>query len=480
MSAGAQPAGSGGARRAVLAIDQGGSATRVALLGGEGEVLHLARRAVQTHRGEVGEVTHDAMRLVGDLDDALDVAIAASRDLGVSIAAAGLSCQRASVVAFDRVSGEALSDVLSWQDTRAASLLAAAKLDVLDVLARTGMFPTAFHGASKLRWLAQTVRAEGSRIMLAPLASFLIARLTGVSACPATIAQRTLLFDRHAADWDDALIDRFALARSALPPVRPDMDDFGVIRRGGLEIPLTVAAGDQNLLVAARALDAANGLLNLGTGAFLLVSGQGIRAPARIQASLAPGRASAHDWFVEATVHGAAAAFDWLAAQALTPGPLPWAALDDASDDDPHFANAVGGIGSPWWVGDRPPRFSEPPRDAGAAIRSVSDGLAGLLRVNLDALHALGATPKQLTVSGGLTRHPRLLQRIADTLDVALQVEPDAELSLRGLWHLLTGRAPEAPSPATVIAPGPDRERAYRRYRQWRDFMARWDARCVD
>src|SRR5690606_9403737 len=205
-----------------------------------------------------------------------------------AISAAGLSCQRASVVAFDRDDGAPLSDVLSWQDTRAATMLGEAGLDAIDVLARTGMFPTAFHGASKLRWLSQTLGDGRSRAVLAPLASFLVARLTGVLCCPATIAQRSLLLDRHSGDWDDALISRFGLERGALPSVCPDVGAFGVIRRGGLHIPLTVAAGDQNLLVAARSLDRSTGLLNLGTGAFMLVSGQGVPAPARIQASLVP------------------------------------------------------------------------------------------------------------------------------------------------------------------------------------------------
>ena len=109
----------------------------------------------------------------------------------------------------------------------------------------------------------------------------------------------------------------------------------------------------------------------------------------------------------------------------------------------------------------------------------ASRSLAALLRVNLDAVAGGAVRPPRLRVSGGLTHQAGLIRRLADTLGVVLQVDDEAELSLRGLWHLLDGRAAASDVAGSEVAPGAHAAWASARYLRWRQFMATWDARCT-
>lgn len=455
-----------------LVIDQGGTATRAAVLDQDGRTCCMARRELATLRGDDGEVTHDPVALLADVDELLQEVASTLGDSVRAVRAAGLSCQRASVVAWDRSGLAPLSPVLSWQDTRARGLLAQAALPVEQVLAQTGMFPTAFHGASKLQWLARPLSAEGRcDWMLGPLACFLVAHLTGSPVCTPGFAQRTLLYDWRSGDWDARMLQRFGLGTEWLPPIRPDRADHGVLQLGGHGVPLRLIAGDQNLLPCAIDLPAGQGLLNLGTGAFLLMRAQQGRPVPRVQATLLPGDGLQAEFVIEATVHGAAAAFDWLAAQPWMAGDLPWSALDMESTEDPFFCNTVGGLGSPLWRGSVEPCFSQDRPSPDAAMRAVADSLAGLIRLNVDALRAAGEPLDALLVSGGLSRQRGLLQRIADVLGLSLAVGEEHEFSILGAWHLLSGVPPAAPAMAACIRPGPAQASAQARHVRWAAWL---------
>src|SRR5688572_22034726 len=139
--------------RLSLSLDQGGSASRALVFDGEGRELALSRVAVADRRPRPGWVEQDPDAVVDSLRQA---AAAALMQLDVEqrrrIQACGLSCQRSSLVCWDRNSGNALSPILSWQDTRAADWLAAQALDTEAIRASTGLYPNAHFGLSKIRW----------------------------------------------------------------------------------------------------------------------------------------------------------------------------------------------------------------------------------------------------------------------------------------------------------------------------------------
>lgn len=103
----------------VLAIDQGGHASRALVFDGAGRQVAAASVPVTTYRDAAGHVEQNAEDIIASLRSAID---AACQECG-GVRAAGLATQRSSIVCWHRRSGEALSPVISWQDRRNAAWL---------------------------------------------------------------------------------------------------------------------------------------------------------------------------------------------------------------------------------------------------------------------------------------------------------------------------------------------------------------------
>lgn len=447
-----------------VVLDVGGQSVRAVALDRAGKVLALVRRALGLRTPRPGWFEQDPAAMLAAVRGAV-AAIAQRLDLAAGTPL-GLACQRASIVCWDRQTGLPLSPVIGWQDTRAAELLEAAALDLDAVQARTGMRPSAYLGASKLAWCwrhrPQVRRAaRAGRLGWGPLASYLIQALTAERAyrCPASLAQRTLLFDPVRMDWDRALCEAFGIEAAWLPEPVPDLAELGRLA-GQLRLPLGLCAGDQNLLPAAVALRPDEAVLNLGTGAFVLAGADG--DDARLQRSVLPGPEAPPRQVLEATVHGAAMAFAWWRERSgggagCDPPP------SDA--DTPHFLDSVGGLGSPWWRHGVAPRFSRPPASQAQGLAAVADGLVHLLYLNLERLRARGLAGRQLWVGGGLARADGLLQRLADLAGVEVLRPRCTELSVRGAAVLL-GCDPLTERECDRVQPGAA-DAARERYRRW-------------
>lgn len=457
-----------------LLLDVGGQSLRATLLDRDGCLLALERRAVDERRPQPGWVEHDPQALLGALREAvadvLDDECGAAREVEV----AGLSCQRASIVCWDRRSGAPLSPVISWQDERGAALLQAAELDVDAVQALTGMRPNAFLGASKLAWCwrelpAVRTAARAGRLAWGPLGSFLLHGLLQERPyrCPASLAQRTLLFDpdRHA--WDAALCIRFGIDLGLLPAPASDRGAHGTLVAAEQAIPLRLCAGDQNLLPAALKLGADEAVLNLGTGAFLLAGADG-HAP-RLLRSVLPGESAPSALVQEGTVNGAASAFAWFrrsAADSEQDAPL-----TASNAVTPHFLDSVGGLGSPLWRTGDAPRFSRTPDSPAEGRAAIADGLLHLVMLNLEAMRAEGLARGRLYAGGGLAAENGLLQRLADLAGVEVRRPRQAELSLAGAAALLGCEATSG-SDCDTFAPGPGAALAHERWQAWRRWAA--------
>jgi glycerol kinase len=464
-----------------LLLDVGGHAARAAVCDAAGRQVAIATRSITTRRGVAGEVEHDAAQVLDALRESVADVVSSGQVATEHIVSAGLSCQRASVVAWDRVTGEAFGPVLSWQDSRAAHLLDAATLDAGQVRAITGLRPTPFFGASKLAWMwrhTPTLRRAASQGRLAwgPLASFLLHGLLEQRPyqCSASLAQRTLLFDIHQGEWSEPLCAAFGLPPESLPTPVADLDEYGDLRVDEQCVPLRVCAGDQNLVpLALAAGGAAPGrcaAVNLGTGAFLFAAaGDDGDTASELLASVLPGASGRPRLMQEATVNGAGAAFDWLA-QTAAVETLPWAALTADALDAPLFLNTVGGIGSPVWRAASEPRFERPPRDLSEAMCAVADSITFLLALNLDRLREFGTDVERLDVGGGLSRSDGLCQRLADVSGLPLRRMHETELSLSGLHRMLSERS-DSVAGGDQCEPGPCARQRRRRYRAWCEAM---------
>src|SRR5579864_9098220 len=215
--------------RFVLAIDQGTTSTRAMLFDAEGTPRAQAQRELAQHYPRPGWVEHDPEEI---WQATLATARAVLAETALSprdIAAIGITNQRETTVLWERRTGRPIAKAIVWQDRRTAARcaeLSAARHDEL-VRARTGLVIDPYFSATKIAWLLDNTpgaraAAERGELAFGTIDCFLLWRLTGgaVHATDATNAARTLVFDIHRQQWDDALLKLFRIPRALLPEVR--------------------------------------------------------------------------------------------------------------------------------------------------------------------------------------------------------------------------------------------------------------------
>jgi len=461
----------------VVAIDQGGHATRTVAYDARGERLAAVSVPVDTWRTGTDHVEHDGEQLVGSVHQALT---ALAREVGPeNWRVVGLGVQRSSIACWDRGSGALLSPVISWQDRRQAAWLSQFDPRAAEVHRLTGLPMSAHYGASKLRWCldhlpaVRSAAADGT-LCAGPLASLLLARLLDGTPCLAdeSNASRTQLWSPRDRAWSAPLLAMFGVPEKVLPRLAPTRGQFGLLRSRDGGIALRACTGDQAAVpFASGPLDRGTAYVNLGTGAFVL---RPVAAPldaAPLLTSVLDSDAAQVTYALEGTVNGAGSALEWFGeregidVQQLLPQveSVPPA-------EAPLFLNGVSGVGSPFWIPDFESRFVG---EGGVLqrLRAVIESIAFLLKANLDAMKAHAGPPVRLVVSGGLSRNGALLTALASLAGVAVERLDDPEATARGVAFLAAGR------PDGWIVPSRERREPRRseslegRYARWLQLM---------
>src|SRR5262245_1546047 len=123
----------------VLAIDQGGHASRVLVFDTQGRQQAEAFAPISTFRHGSDRVEHDAREILESISTALSDVRHALGEAASRVMRAGLATQRASIACWDRRTGQALSPILSWQDRRNAALVERLHNREAAIRAQTGL-----------------------------------------------------------------------------------------------------------------------------------------------------------------------------------------------------------------------------------------------------------------------------------------------------------------------------------------------------
>jgi glycerol kinase len=467
----------------VIAIDQGGHASRAVAYTTTGRSVAEAFASVATRRDGADRVEHDADELVasvlavlGDLADSLGVELR-------RVLACGLATQRSSIVCWDRVTGEALSPVISWQDRRHAVWLESLRPHAERIRAITGLVLSPHYGASKMRWCLDELPAVAAaerrgRLAIGPLASFLAGRL--VADRPPLVdpanASRTLLWDTTTRDWSSELLQLFDLPLECLPATVPSRYDYGRLQIGSREIPLVAVTGDQCAAAFARGWPTTDTVrFNVGTGGFLLCTLERSPPPdVPLLRSVLWADDEQATFGLEGTINGAGSALDWLAGQVGIDPHRAAGVLDRerlAGSDVPLFVNAISGLGSPYWLPQAQSGFIGDGDDFGK-VAAVVESIAFLARTNIDAMRAVNARIARIEISGGLAAADYLCQALADITRMPVERLANAEATAAGLAFLTAG-APDAWQPEAILKhfePQADAD-LLERYVRWQHAM---------
>ncbi len=473
----------------VIALDQGSSSSRAIAFNERGQAVAKAQFPVSSRRPKPGWVEHDALDLAATQERALD-AVLGQLTHSCPVAGLAMACQRSTIVAWDAATGEPAAPALSWQDGRAAQDSVFLQRNREFWRRATGLYPTPYYSALKLRWLLQNNKrveklAASGRLMAGPVATFILWRLSrgAIFAADPTLAQRTLLMNIQTLSWDKRLLDSFGITHKILPDIVPSVGLWGLIRRQGREIPVLACLGDQQAAVAGLGGRKENAVIaNYGTGAFLL------RA-CGARPRFIPGLPASVGWtetghkalyFEEGTVNAAGAALDWLARLGLAPKN---AAIDEIcrrATSDVLSLPALGGLGAPAWDDSVRASFSglDAQNTAEDMVKACVEGIAFLIADIAEAMENAGPRIKSVRASGGVSRLDYLMQFQADVLQSPVHrlLLPDAtalgaaSLALRRHHPSWSARLQEARVERTFIPKRSAKESARLRAR-WKNFL---------
>jgi len=477
-------------RRLWLAVDQGGQSSRALVYDDDGHIVTRAQYEITPDVDELGHIEYEPHALFQSLHTVLREVGAQLGSQCNQITAAALATQRSTIACWDRMSGTALSPVISWQDRRASTWMADFEGQRARIKAITGLVPSAHYGASKLHWCLQhlpTVQAalHDGRLAWGPMASFLLHGLLTerpLYADPVN-ASRTLLWDVERLDWSEELLGLFGLPRAPLPTTTANAYLFGHLPIGDAEVPLRLTTGDQAAALFHRGTPRSDTLyVTLGTGAFL----QQPAGTTPIDAEIPLLRSIVHldeagpQYVLEGTINGAGAALEWLAqthGAAIDATALNAALL--ITTEPPLFLNGVSGLGTPFMRPGFIAHFVDngDADDARAMTLAVLESIVFLLQVNIEAMARAGAaTARRIAIGGGLARLDGLCQRLADLSGIPVERDEEHETTSRGLLYLLRSACGmvgdrETTSAAALTFTPHENSALSRRYARWHEIL---------
>jgi glycerol kinase len=421
--------------KSLLVIDEGTTSTRAMLFSPDGECLASAQRDISQDYPAPGLVQHDPEE-IWDLSLLCARAMIERAGGADRIAGIGITNQRETILFWSRRTGQALAPAIVWQDRRSADLCRRLKEDGHEAAlqASTGLLLDPYFSATKIAWAMENMpqlRDAGDDLMVGTVESWLVYRLTGgLHVSDATNASRTALMN-IAGGWDEALLDLFGVARSALPEIVDCAGLFGetLPHWFGAPIPITGMAGDQQAASIGQGCFAPGDTKGTyGTGAFILTNTGTQPRPSghRLLSTIAWQLDGERSYALEGSIFVAGSLISWLRDELgllETSSQSEDLARSVADSGGVQLVPALAGLGAPHW---------QPAARAAITGLSFSTGRAHIVRAALEAMahqtHDLmsaftadGSPWQCLKVDGGMAENDWLAQDLADILGIEVE-----------------------------------------------------------
>jgi glycerol kinase len=417
---------------AILAIDQGTSGTKAILLDDDFQVIAKGYAPVATEHNQSGAAQTTADAIWQSVIDSVNQVLSTTTE---KISAVGLANQGESILAWDKKTGDALSPVIIWQDSRSAALCQQRQEHSQYVLSKTGLTIDPYFVAPKITWLKQNYPQLPKDAVITTTDTYLIYKLSGEFVTDKATASRTLLFDLATRSFQQQLADIWQIDISNLPAVINNDQVIGQIKSDQLPalsgVVLAAAIVDQPAaLFAQNCFSLGQAKCTFGTGAFLLtnIADQIKISKNGLATSLAWQIKDSTSYYLDGQVFTAASAIDWLISNNFIAAPSDIDSLPDANGviASPSFA----GLGAPLWRPDATASIMGLGlnHDRSHIASAMVDGIAAAVADLLSAVKSDGVEITTLRVDGGLTQSTKLMQMQADLAQIPVEqyAHPDA------------------------------------------------------
>ena len=435
----------------ILAIDQGTSSTRAALIDKNGIIIDQESIEFKQIYPANGWVEHDPLEIMQTVKSTITTIFKRNKIIQNDILSCGITNQRETIIAWDKVTGNPLYNAIVWQDIRTQNICQ----DLVDkdytnlIQEKTGLIIDPYFSASKIQWLLENIKDQNN-LIIGTIDTWIIWNLTNKTKhlTDITNASRTMLYNIAYEVWDHEILDLFNISESILPTVQSNKDDFGTIHSAhfGIEIPIGGVIGDQQSASLGQ-LCLKKGMIKAtyGTGCFVLINTDENKTKSKnkLLTTIASKVDDKKQYAVEGSIFNAGTVVQWLRDEMkLFKDVSEIESLIQKSKNDITFIPAFTGLGAPYWKSDTRGTIYGITRDTSkgdivkAALKSICFQTKDLLEsLKLD----LGDEIQEdmtMRVDGGMSNNNWMMQFLADILNIKVERPTNHETTVMGAAYL--------------------------------------------
>ncbi|MEY8282515.1 glycerol kinase [Lachnospiraceae bacterium 50-23] len=436
------------AEKYIISIDQSTQGTKALLFEESGSLIGRTDKPHEQIINEKGWVSHNPSEIYANV---IDVVTRLTQDIDRSkIVGVGISNQRETSLAWDRVTGEPMGHAIVWQCSRAVDICERVekKGEAENIRRRTGMNLSPYFPASKIAWILEHVegareKAEKGEICHGTIDSWVVYKLTGGRSYKTDYsnASRTQLFNIFELKWDEEICALFGIDPKNMAEVCDSDACYGETDFDGLlerPVPIHGVLGDSHgSLFGQGCLKPGMTKATYGTGSSIMmnIGKQPVLSTHGVVTSLAWSMGGKVNYVLEGNLNYTGAVITWLKDDLKliqSPGETGILAEQAVKDDSLYLVPAFSGLGAPYWDSRAAAAIVGMTRTTGKA-EVVRAGVECIAYQIADIVKAMsedaGVKVEELRVDGGPTKNTYLMQFQSDIAEASVQVPDSEELS---------------------------------------------------
>ena len=435
----------------ILAIDQGTSSTRAALIDKKGIIIDQESIEFKQIYPSSGWVEHDPLEILQTVKSTISIIFERNHITQNDIVSCGITNQRETIVAWDKVTGKPSYNAIVWQDRRTNEICKnlVNKNYTNLIQEKTGLIIDPYFSASKIQWLLENIKDQ-QNLIVGTIDTWIIWNLTNKAkhVTDITNASRTMLYNIKDEIWDHELLDFFNIRKSILPTVLSNKDEYGTIHAEhvGVEIPIGGVVGDQQSASLGQ-LCLKKGMIKAtyGTGCFVLINTDKnkITSKNKLLTTIASKIDEKKQYAVEGSIFNAGTVIQWLRDEMkLFNHVNEIEEIIQDSKNDVTFIPAFTGLGAPYWKSEVRGSLYGITRDTSkgdivkAALKSICFQTKDLLEsLKLDLGREI-QDDMTMRVDGGMSNNNWMMQFLADILNIKVERPVNSETTVMGAAYL--------------------------------------------
>ncbi|MBE6731361.1 MAG: glycerol kinase GlpK [Ruminococcaceae bacterium] len=420
----------------ILSLDQGTTSSRAIVFNSLGGIVGVSQKEFTQYYPKPGYVEHDPVEILETQLYAMRQAIEESGISYEDVAAIGITNQRETVIAWDKISGIPVYNAIVWQCRRTAPICEELKNKGLEdyIKKTTGLIIDPYFSGTKMKWMLENVPEvkrlnDEKRLCFGTVDTWLIFSLTEGKTFVTDVsnASRTMLFDINNLKWDERMLEEMGVDIDSLPKVVSSSEVVGMASAEifGKEIPIAGIAGDQHAALFGQCCFEEGMAKNTyGTGCFVLMNTgeKPVFSNKGLLTTIGWKLGDKVAYALEGSAFNAGSAIKWLRDELqLIKTPQECDALAETVEDTAGamFVPAFTGLGAPYW--DMYARGSLLGITRGTTkahiCRAVLESIACESYDLFDTMEEeSGVKLKELRVDGGASRSRFLMQCQADLI----------------------------------------------------------------